>query len=314
MADASQAQVDKHVAAGGKAYGLKNYGDAAEQYALACEQYVAINSKDDPDLLFLYGRALFQVAVQQSEVLGGAPQREDEAALENLAKKTKAAAESSTSADARFQFSGDAEDSGSESDDEAGGEEDNDFETAWEVLDLARTLFEKRVTDETGDAAAATNAQLAEVYDILGEVSLESENFEQAAQDLRRALEIKQGLHAESSALVTEAHYKLSLALEFVVADDDRKAKAAAEMEAAIAGVRARLDADGADADGAEILKDLETRLADLRAPDAAPAAEPDELTRQVAAAIAGANDLSGLVRKRKPESRDAGAAAKKQA
>ena len=31
------------------------------------------SGQDDPDVLFLYGKALFQVAQQNSQVLGGAP-------------------------------------------------------------------------------------------------------------------------------------------------------------------------------------------------------------------------------------------------
>ena len=31
------------------------------------------DGNDDPDLLFLYGKALFQVAQKNSQVLGGAP-------------------------------------------------------------------------------------------------------------------------------------------------------------------------------------------------------------------------------------------------
>ena len=34
------------------------------------------SGQDDPDVLFLYGKALFQVAQKNSEVLGGAPVNE----------------------------------------------------------------------------------------------------------------------------------------------------------------------------------------------------------------------------------------------
>jgi len=132
---------------------------------------------------------------------------------------------------------------------------------------------------------------LADTYDLLGEVSLESESFPQAAKDLRSSLELKLGLYPPASTLISEAHFKLSLALEFAAAGEDvtddhrRKGReeAAVQMELAIASCRARiakeeaelkeLSADG-DKDGKakksleearEMVGELEVRLADLR-------------------------------------------------
>ncbi|CUS11643.1 unnamed protein product [Tuber aestivum] len=132
---------------------------------------------------------------------------------------------------------------------------------------------------------------LADTYDLLGEVSLESESFPQATKDLRSSLELKLKLYPPSSTLISEAHFKLSLALEFAAAgegvtnDDRRKGResAAVQMELAIASCRARiakeeaelkeLGAEG-DKDGKakksleearEMVGELEVRLADLR-------------------------------------------------
>jgi len=96
---------------------------------------------------------------------------------------------------------------------------------------------------------------LADTYDLLGEVSLESESFPQAARDLRSSLELKLALYPPASTLISEAHFKLSLALEFAaagedVADDHRRngrKEAAVEMELAIASCHARIAKEEAE-------------------------------------------------------------------
>lgn len=102
----------------------------------------------------------------------------------------------------------------------------------------------------SGDEAKALHTALADTYDLLGEVSLESESFAQAARDLRSSLDLKLELYPVESTLISEAHYKLSLALEFAaagedVSDNDKmkgREEAAVEMEKAIASCRARIE------------------------------------------------------------------------
>jgi len=96
---------------------------------------------------------------------------------------------------------------------------------------------------------------LADTYDLLGEVSLESESFPQAAKDLRSSLELKLALYPLASTLISEAHFKLSLALEFAAAGEDvtddhrRKGReeAAVQMELAISSCHARIAKEEAE-------------------------------------------------------------------
>jgi HAT1-interacting factor 1 len=155
-----------------------------------------------------------------------------------------------------FQFveqESDEEEGDEEGEDD--GEEEDDFANAYEILDIARVLLEKQV-DAVGsgemavDAAISTDveegkgkgkaaasneppeavrqikARLADTHDLQAEISLENERFADAVEDQRKALQLKKDLHANESSLIAEAHFKLSLALEFASMDQVRLAQA----------------------------------------------------------------------------------------
>ena len=222
-----------------------------------------------------------------------------------------------------FQFTGDEnwDDSDEEADGAEGGEEnadeeeeDDDFVTAYEVLDLARVLLVKRIeelqgTKGKGKATADSEdmkqlkERLADTHDLQAEISLEGERFPTAVVDLQAALSLKKELFPQSSSLIAEGHYKLSLALEFSSVtqqngedgqgeggkvshvDEAMREDAAKEMEAAIASCKlrihqeeARLASDQASSmatgkhkvtresidDVKEMVKDMEQRVSDV--------------------------------------------------
>ena len=177
-----------------------------------------------------------------------------------------------------FQFTGDENFDTDDEDEEDGAEgegddgpadgEDDDFVNAYEVLDLARVLLLKRLAE--GDAGKGKGKvieeaqlikqlkeRLADTYDLQAEISLEGERFPNAVVDLKAALALKEELFPQESSLIAEAHYKLSLALEFssvtqqktengeakreAHVDEAMRDEAANEMEAAIASCRSRI-------------------------------------------------------------------------
>ncbi|KAL8795598.1 MAG: hypothetical protein Q9182_007515 [Xanthomendoza sp. 2 TL-2023] len=166
------------------------------------------------------------------------------------------------------QVDGDAWDKEEEEEEE----EDDDFANAFEVLDLARILLVKRIQEEEAQnqVKARTEAErsdtlkqlqerLADTHDLQAEISLEGERFWNAVLDLRAAFDLKARLYPEDSNLIAEAHYKLSLALEFssmtrqtteesagdtekeTFVDEAMREESAKEMEAAIASCRLRI-------------------------------------------------------------------------
>lgn len=181
-----------------------------------------------------------------------------------------------------FQFTGDENFDDSEEDaddadhaqqDGEAGEDDDDFVNAYEVLDLARVLLLKRLEEEqTGkgkeiELSAVVwqlKERLADTHDLQAEISLEGERFPNAVVDSRAALNLKKELYPSESSLIAEAHYKLSLALEFssvtqqknesgeivdggeATVDDAMREEAACEMEAAIASCKQRIQKEEA--------------------------------------------------------------------
>jgi HAT1-interacting factor 1 len=308
-----KAHLDDLVAQATAKYAVKEYRDAAELYSQGTEIQAQLNgemSTDNAELYYLYGRCLYHVAVQNSDVLGakvagekteegksgsktgasGSSSRND-AGPSTSKKSEKAVAAVAEKSGAEkteggtvpfFQFEGDdnwADGSDEEEEDnedgEGAAEEEDDFSNAFEMLDLARVLLQRKLeaaeksegsSKETKSTDTVRNIKerLADTYDLQAEISLENEQFPQAATDLRSGLELKSILYPPESSLLAEAHYKLSLALEFssvtqqkdeegnvkegeaAQVDEAMREEAAKEMEAAIASCRARIEKEEA--------------------------------------------------------------------
>jgi HAT1-interacting factor 1 len=278
-----------------------------------------------------------------------------------------------------FQITGDENWTDSEDSDAADGEdgengdaeeEDDDFQTAYEILDMARVLLTRKIARLEESTAVPKNSpelrilreRLADTHDLQAEISLENERFTDAISDTRDALILKQTLYPIESSLVAEAHFKLSLALEFAsvtstsenadggetVAEvnEEMRGEAALEMEKAIASCKVRIakeeaglaeqkdeakakDTRASIQDVKEMVGDMEQRLEDLRKPAKSLSAlqngalgpmggEGDAALQGVLGAMLGeskadaqkrlkdatakANDLTGLVKKKKKE------------
>lgn len=281
---------------------VKDFNSAAELYSEATELQAELNgemSPDNADLLFAYGKALYNVAVSKSDVLGskvaapqpqasGAPAGDaasaattsagdstiQNAIASGLADKGAEESDKTQSESLNkpyFQFTGDENFDDSESEEEGDGVADDtgdedDFANAFEVLDLARVLYLKRLnaaeknqykgkaTDMPPEIRLITE-RLADTHDLQAEISLEGERFVDAVADLRKTLELRQSLFPLEDSLVAESHYKLSLALEFASTnrqsegtggvdndvDEGMRKEAASQMESAIESCKVRV-------------------------------------------------------------------------
>lgn len=301
VAQDKRAQLEDLIARAAAKDAIKDHDSASELYSQATELQTELNGEMSPenaDLLYAYGKSLYNVAVSKSDVLGskvaGEPQAQNAptanatsagstSAGENLVKDAVSSAltkeattmkgESSQSEAAQskpyFQFTGDENfvdsDSDGEESGDAAGEEDDDFANAFEVLDLARILYLKKLkaAEEANDAKGKSTElpetlkhikeRLADTYDLQAEISLEAERFTDAVTDLRTALDLRYSLFPFEDASVAECHYKLSLALEFASVqqhgvDDEKKTvdqemrkEAATQMERAVESCKVRM-------------------------------------------------------------------------
>jgi tetratricopeptide (TPR) repeat protein len=152
-----------------------------------------------------------------------------------------------------FQAPNEEDDEEEEDEEEEEGGAEDDFETAWDTLDISRIIFEKSDDKET-------RLKLADVHLCLGDVSLETgkrhkhvaskhcrkimyffftlEKFNEALTDYESAIQIKKELLAEDDRELAEAHYKYALALEFSTEKSDQ---AIPQLENAIAVLNKRI-------------------------------------------------------------------------
>lgn len=252
-----QTRLEDLITRGAAKDAVKDYNAAAELYSQATEIQAQINgemSVENADLLYAYGKSLYNVGVSKSDVLGSkiaggesqqpepTTQKSKEPSSTGLIQAAISSSATQGSLDSKqptessnqlFQFTGDENFADSDSEEEGEGaqaeeeEEDDDFANAFEVLDLARVLLLKKLEDaeqksnSKGKSAdippevRKIQERLADIYDLQAEISLEGESFVNAVSDLRAALELKEALFAFEDPSVSECHYKLSLALEF---------------------------------------------------------------------------------------------------
>lgn len=253
-----------------RAFALGKYEQAVELYANALEILTAKAGEDAPetaDIYFSYGKALLENAIAQSSVLGkdqaGADAEEEEESSKGPHRPI-------------LSFSGDGDDDPTidllnapledddedeegegQGDDEDAGDPEDDFNAAWEVLELAKEIYKKQLqTDEDEEI----QLKLADTFIALGDVSLETEKFDQAIGDYQSGLDLKIKLLPTSSRQIAEAHYKLSMVLDLT---SGRLADAIGHVEKALESVEHRL---------AELRSGLENQISP--APAAVPQAE----------------------------------------
>merc|ERR1712112_626333 len=104
---------------------------------------------------------------------------------------------------------------GDKEEQEAEDDEDpSNLQLAWEMLELAKVIYTKQVTEATGDMVELEK-KLCETFLALGEVSLENENYPQAVDDLTACLKKQVEKLPKDSRSIAETHYQLGVAQGF---------------------------------------------------------------------------------------------------
>jgi len=134
---------------------------------------------------------------------------------------------------------------------EAEDEEDpSNLQLAWEMLELAKVVYtttlettkgpelEQRLETIYTSSNLTIQGAIEEIYMILGEVSLENENYPQAVEDLEICLKKRMEALAKDSRCIAETHYQLGIAQGF----DMKWEEAVVSLEAAIKVLESRIE------------------------------------------------------------------------
>jgi len=169
-----------------------------------------------------------------------------EAAAENGEKEKNGEEPTASDEKAESDVEGGEKEGEDKSAQDAEEEDDpSNLQLAWEMLELAKVVYTKTV--ETEKDNLEVGRRLCETYMVLGEVSLENENYPQAVEDLELCLARRVASLPSDSRCIAETHYQLGIAQGF----DMKWEEAVVSLEAAI--------------------KVLETRVANLKASTESP-------------------------------------------
>merc|ERR1711983_441433 len=119
------------------------------------------------------------------------------------------------------EIAGDGKETQDAAEQEVEDEEDpSNLQLAWEMLELAKMVLTEQLEGEnkaglTEEVRTSLEKRLFETFLILGEVSLENENYPQAVDDLTICLEKQKAVLPEDSRNIAVTYYQLGIALGF---------------------------------------------------------------------------------------------------
>jgi len=228
---------------------LKNIPDAVSDLSEACEQ-LSNKFGDEADecaeAFLYYGKALLELSKMENAIITNAldgvdigggdlkdcPQVESPEELstvekEDVAEKVAEALEENYDQFeqiAKIHSLEENEDSDMDESDEedmdteespdakTGGEETDNLQLAWEVVEVARVGFQKMGQKmSSGEKKKRAEAMYCEAVMVLGEISIENENFKQAEEDFKQCLQTRKKILPADSRCIAETFYDLGI-------------------------------------------------------------------------------------------------------
>ncbi|XP_039290887.1 LOW QUALITY PROTEIN: histone-binding protein N1/N2 [Nilaparvata lugens] len=205
---------------------VKDFPSAVTTLSLACAKISAEHGQladDCADGYYYYGSALLELAREEMAVLGE-PEANKEGEEEGDDDEEEGEGEEEGGADETLEASkveeegekkeGEGKEGEEKMEEGEGGKEKqrkgedeenmnvNDLQLAWEMFDLARVIYERQ-NDEK---------KLADTYLKLGEVAMESENYDGAVQDMNKCLTIQHKILSADNRAIAETLFQLGVA------------------------------------------------------------------------------------------------------
>lgn len=212
---------------------IKDYPNAVAVLADACEKLSEMfgdGADECADAYFSYGRALLELAREETGVIRTEPEKEDSEEGDDDGEEDDEESKPEDSADSKettekegekTEVDDNAQNEIKEKDSPAdetidttkeineeeaegdGKEEDLDnLQLAWEVFEVAKNIYARQNAD----------AKLAETYFYLGEVQLESENYGGALDDLKKCVEVQKQILPPDHRDIAETYFQLGVA------------------------------------------------------------------------------------------------------
>lgn len=94
------------------------------------------------------------------------------------------------------------------------------LQLAWEIIEVARTMYEKRAVKEQ-DACDKTRLRVADCHRKLAEVMLERDEWQKASEELQKCLDIELSVLKEPNRRVAETHFEMGMAFDHAKSFED---------------------------------------------------------------------------------------------
>lgn len=311
-------EIKKLVGEGEAAMAAKYYETAVEHFADACKLYWEKHGDDNPDLLYLYGNAIFRFAQEQvqmfnTENVDSKQQQKainmDNVQLEPLDEQEDPQPGSSKAEELdnhkdKAEQEGPEKDGEEENEDEAQDiqDEDDDFTTAWKIIDTCRVLYTKKLP--VAEDRGAIEKKLANVYTLLGDISIEDDEPGKAAPDYASALELKKKFLPEDSEDLVSAYYFAGLAYELTNESLEDLKSALKYYDSAVQTAKKAKTPANLVTEMRQKVHDLRREINDTRAKNAAPSSSGKPAQSLVSDVLETAKDVGGLVKRKREDTK----------
>jgi len=231
---------------GKESFAEGNFTDAAAELGVACENFAKVFGElgeECGEAYLSYGKALFHVAIMENEVLGNAlegmeveeasstsdsqvespTKLKEEEKVEVQEKVVQALTENFTkhnliakhhNVEDSEEDSGDEDvemtESPSEAEDSVAAEDLANLQLAWEMFELAKVIYSKKVKDTVAEKRMEAQTFLWDAMTGLGEVSFETGNYDLALEEFTSCLLARQAELPKDSRSIAESHFQIA--------------------------------------------------------------------------------------------------------